>query len=112
MPLPDFIAAFPSIDLPLPETMVTTNAMRTEHGLAVFFTIKEDTELPPHSHGAQWGTVIEGSITLTMNGETRTYGPGESYDIPAGTVHAVKVPGGSLLLDIFEENDRYALKDG
>lgn len=110
MTLPDFIRAFPAIDLPLPERQVTTNAMRTDKGLAVFFSIHEDTELPEHAHGAQWGTVIAGSVTLTMNGETRTYGPGETYDIPAGTPHAVKVPAGSVLLDLFAEPDRYALK--
>ncbi|MDU8910143.1 cupin domain-containing protein [Aestuariicoccus sp. MJ-SS9] len=110
MTLPDFIRAFPAIDLPLPESKVTTHAMRTDKGLAVFFCIHEDIELPEHSHGAQWGTVVEGSVTLTMNGETRTYGPGETYDIPAGTLHAVKVPAGSVLIDLFAEPDRYALK--
>lgn len=110
MPLPAFIAAFPGIDLPLPEGRVETSAMRTDHGLAVFFTVREDIELPPHSHGAQWGTVIEGRLDLTMNGETRAYGPGESYDIPAGTVHSAKVHAGSLVFDVFEEADRYPLK--
>ena len=110
MPIADFIKDFPGIDLPLPETMVTTNAMKCPQGLAVFFTIHQDIELPPHSHGPQWGTVLKGSIALTMNGETRTHGVGETYDIPAGAVHSVKVPAGSVLLDIFAENDRYPIK--
>ncbi len=111
MPLPAFIASFPGIRLPFPDTKVSTSAMRTEHGLAVFFTVNEDVELPPHAHGAQWGTVIEGALELTMNGETRTYRPGESYDIPAGTVHAARVPAGSVIFDVFEENDRYTLAE-
>ena len=39
MDLPDFIRAFPAIDLPLPPEKVTTSAMRTADGLAVFFSI-------------------------------------------------------------------------
>ncbi|MEM1428194.1 MAG: cupin domain-containing protein [Pseudomonadota bacterium] len=111
MPLAQFIEGFPALDLPFPESKVETRAMRTEHGLAVFFKIKEDVELPPHAHGAQWGTVIEGQVELTIDGRATVYGPGDTYDIPAGTVHAVRVPGGSLLLDVFEEPDRYPLKD-
>ncbi len=112
MTLPPFLQALPAVDIPLPETAVKSGAIRSEGGLMVFFTFLEDVRLPPHSHGAQWGTVIEGSITLTMNGETRTYRPGESYDIPAGVEHAVEVPAGTIALDCFEEADRYALKTG
>ncbi|MEM9975701.1 MAG: cupin domain-containing protein [Pseudomonadota bacterium] len=112
MQLPPFLTDLPALDIPFPETAVSTNAMRSEHGLMVFFTFHEDVHLPPHSHGAQWGTVIAGSVTLTMNGETRTYRPGECYDIPAGAEHAVEVPAGTIAFDIFEEADRYALKSG
>jgi len=110
MPLSRFMDAFPSLDLPLPDSKVETRAMRTEQGLAVFFRVREDTELPPHSHGAQWGTVIEGQLELTIDGETTTYGPGDTYDIPPGVVHAVRVPAGSLIFDVFEEPDRYPLR--
>lgn len=110
MDLPDFIRAFPALDLPLPDSTLSTNAIRSEQGLGVFFTTHEDVTLPPHSHGAQWGTVLRGSVTLTMDGTSRTYGPGESYSIPAGTEHAAHVPAGSIVFDIFEEPDRYALK--
>ncbi|WP_233488650.1 hypothetical protein [Rhodovulum sp. 12E13] len=53
MDLPAFIRAFPALDLPLPDTAVSANAMQTGQGLAVFFTFHEDVELPAHSHGAR-----------------------------------------------------------
>lgn len=110
MPLPSFLDALPALDLPFPDDVVTTNVIRSDGALMVIFRVHQDLELPPHSHKGQWGTVLEGSLELTMNGETRTYTPGENYDIPSGTEHAAKVPAGSVVLDIFEEPDRYPLR--
>lgn len=110
MPLPDFIRTFPAIDLPLPDDVVRTNVLRSDAGLAVFFTFLKDVDLPAHSHKGQWGTVVEGSIELTMDGKTRTCRPGETYFIPSGTVHAVRIPAGTVALDVFEEPDRYPLR--
>jgi len=105
-----FISDFPSLDLPIPENIVTTKAIASDAGLAVFFHFHEDFELPDHSHKGQWGTVIEGQITLTIEGKTRVYGPGDDYDIPSGAIHSVKVKAGTRAVDVFEENDRYGLK--
>jgi quercetin dioxygenase-like cupin family protein len=110
MTYPAFFEAFDQLDLPFPDSVVTTRVLRSTHGLAVFFDFHQDAALPPHSHKGQWGTVIEGRITLTIDGVARSYGPGESYDIPSGTVHAVEVTAGTKALDVFEEPDRYALR--
>lgn len=110
MPLPDFIRAMPALDLPFPDDMVTTSALRSEAGLAVFFTFHQDVDLPAHSHKGQWGTVIRGEIELTIDGTARTYRPGESYNIPSGVVHAVRIPAGTIAFDVFEEPDRYRLR--
>lgn len=111
MSLPTFFDSFPSLDLPFGDDVVTTRVVRSDTALAVFFHIHKDLELPPHSHKGQWGTVTEGSVTLTMAGETRTYRPGESYDIPSGCEHGAFVPAGTIVFDIFEEPDRYPLRD-
>ena len=110
MQLPTFITGLPEIDMPIPATIVQTNALKSDHALLVFFQIHKDFELPAHSHGAQWGTVLEGQIELTIGGETRIYRPGDSYNIPAGVVHSGKLPAGTTVIDIFEEPDRYKLK--
>jgi len=111
MPLPPFIDALHRPALPLPEDKVSARALRSDKGLVVFFTFHEDVDLPAHSHGAQWGTVLEGSMELTISGETRTVRPGDSYSIPAGAEHSARIPAGAVILDIFEEADRYALSD-
>jgi quercetin dioxygenase-like cupin family protein len=110
MNFPEFISAFPSLDVPFPEDVVQTRAVQSEAGLVVFFTFLQDLVLPPHSHGAQWGTVVAGEIEFTIGGQTRIYGPGDSYSIPAGVEHGATIKSGSKVIDVFEEANRYAIK--
>ncbi len=110
MPYPDFIQNFHSLDVPFPEDVVQTAVVRSGQGLVAFFTFVKDMELPPHSHGAQWGTVVEGEIEFTIGGETKIYGPGDSYSIPAGVEHGAQIKAGTRVIDVFEEADRYPLK--
>jgi len=110
MNLPDFIQKFPSLDVPFPEDVVQTCAVRSDAGLVVFFTFLQDLVLPMHSHKAQWGTVVEGEIEFTIGGVTRVYGPGDSYSIPSGVEHGANIKAGTKVIDIFEEADRYPLR--
>lgn len=112
MAFPPFFEDLPELDVPFDPSVVTTRAIASPQGLAVFFDIHVDTSIPPHSHGDQWGTVLAGELHLTMDGETRIYRPGETYYIPAGTEHAAALPAGSQILDVFAEADRYPLKGG
>ena len=110
MDFPDFIANFPALDVPFPEEIVQTKAIRSDAGLVVFFSFSQDLVLPAHSHKAQWGTVLEGEVELTIGGKTRVYGPGDSYSIPSGVEHGGKIKAGSRVIDVFEEPDRYPVK--
>ena len=110
MKLPEIITGLPEVELPFPPTIVKTSALKSDKGLLVFFQILKDVDLPAHSHKGQWGTVIDGKIELTIGGETRTYGPGDSYYIPAGVVHGGKLFAGAKIIDFFEEPGRYKLK--
>ncbi|MCW3781107.1 cupin domain-containing protein [Defluviimonas salinarum] len=110
MPLADFMRRFPAVDIPFPEEVITTNVLRSDDGLAVFFTFHENLDLPAHSHGGQWGTVLQGEIELTVEGETRRYRPGETYTIPSGALHSARIAAGTVVLDVFEEPDRYPLR--
>jgi len=111
MSYPDFIKAFPSIDVPFPEDVVQTAVVRSDDALVVFFTFLKDMELPAHSHGAQWGTVVEGQIKFTIGGETKIYKAGDSYSIPAGVEHGAVIQAGTRVIDVFAEADRYPIKE-
>jgi len=110
MPYAAFIDALPGLDTPFAPRDVTMRALRGDDGLVVFFTFHRDVELPMHSHGPQWGTLIRGSIRLTIGDHTRDYAPGESWDIPAGVPHGGRIAAGSEIIDVFAEPDRYPLK--
>ncbi|WP_029063056.1 cupin domain-containing protein [Labrenzia sp. DG1229] len=110
MQLPDFIRNFPALDIPFPEETVSTHAIRSDAGLVVFFEFHKDFVLPPHSHLAQWGTLLDGEIEFTMGGETNTLGPGAVWDIPSGVEHGAVIKAGSKAIDVFEEADRYQLR--
>lgn len=110
MELPEIITRLPEAELPFPSTTVRTSVLQSDHGQLVFFQILKDVVLPAHSHKGQWGTVLEGQVEVTIDGETRTHGPGSSYYIPAGVVHAARVPAGAKIIEFFEEPDRYALR--
>ena len=110
MPFPDFITALPAIDVPFPDDVVQTAAIRSDSGLVAFFTFLRDMELPFHAHGAQWGTLVEGEIEFTIGDETKTYRPGDNYFIPAGVRHGARIKAGTRVIDVFEEADRYRLR--
>ncbi len=73
----------------------------------VFVDIDPGEEVPPHSHGEQWGVVVEGEMALTIGGQTRRYGPGDSYHIPAGVEHSAMFLSRFRAIDMFAEPDRY-----
>ena len=69
-----------------------------------------ELEVTEHSHGNQWGIVVAGEMELTIGGETRVFGQGDSYYIPAGVTHGAILYAGFRALDFFEDRDRYKVK--
>ena len=110
MELPDIITRLPEVDLPIPSTSVRTSLLQSDHGQLVFFQILKDVDLPPHSHKGQWGTVLEGTVELTVDGATQAHSAGSSYYIPAGAIHSARLTAGTKIIEFFEEPDRYKRK--
>ncbi len=47
---------------------------------------------PDHTHATETAHIIlEGEMTLTQAGQTRTYKAGERVDVPAGAIHSAKM---------------------
>lgn len=104
---PAMITALPAPDLAYGRDQVQAHLLTGGPRQAVFFTFPTEVVVPAHSHGAQWGVVVAGHITLTIGGQTRRYAAGDSYFIPAGVEHSAVVEAGCRLIDVFEDPDRY-----
>jgi len=107
--------AFPELIRNLPEVDVPVKGVRGwllsgDNRQVVFFDIQAGAQVPPHSHCAQWGMVVEGAMTLTIGGDTRDYEGGDWYYIPEGVTHAAKVKARMSVIDIFNAPDRYKAK--
>lgn len=68
-----------------------------------FVRIDPGAEVPLHSHPhEQAGTVIEGVINMTIDGETRALRAGDMYIARPNSVHgATAGPDGCLVVDVF-----------
>jgi quercetin dioxygenase-like cupin family protein len=73
----------------------------------VFLDIDPVGTIPPHSHGNQWGIVVEGEMELTIGDETRRYRPGDRYYISAGVVHSATFLSHCRAIDVSAESARY-----
>ncbi len=105
---PELIQNLPDAEIPIPG--VRGKLLQSEQGQVVFFDIPATAKVPPHSHGAQWGVVLEGEMELTIGPETRTYRKGDSYFIPAGVTHAATFKTRCRVLDLFADKDRYRVR--
>ena len=104
-PSPPFIRELPLANVPFKG--VKGHLLDGASRQVVFFEIEPVGEIPEHSHGAQWGVVLEGEMELNISGVTRTCRPGDTYYIPAGAPHSVVFKSFVRALDVFEEADRY-----
>ena len=71
--------------------------------------------VPEHRHDSeQLGMVIEGRVTVTLEGETRELGPGGTWRILSNKPHKVEAGSdGAVVIDVFSpvrsDWDRFAL---
>lgn len=105
---PEIITSLPEADIPLPGVLGWI--AQGKNFQIVFFDIEPSGNLPPHSHSAQFGVVLEGEMTLTIAGETKRYSKGDTYYIPEGVIHQAKFHTHFRALDFFAEPDRYKPK--
>ena len=105
---PDIFEALPDIDVPLDG--VRGKLLQAGEWQVVFFEIEPIGEIPPHTHGAQWGVVLEGEMELTVDGRTETMKKGDTYFIPSGAVHSATFKTRFRAMDLFTEPDRYKRK--
>jgi quercetin dioxygenase-like cupin family protein len=101
---PSFIEACPAPDSPVP---MTAHIVPSEHVLTMFYEIDDEVVVPEHSHGAQWGVVLSGSMELVIDGVSNTYSQGDTYFVPDGAPHIATIHAGYRGVDVFADAHRY-----
>jgi len=105
---PNIVRSLPEADHPFRDIRLWL--LQGPTASAIFVESEEDSVVPEHTHGAQWGFVVSGELVLTIGGKTRTYRPGEEYLIPAGVPHSAKLRAGVRVIDFFDDPNRYRPK--
>jgi quercetin dioxygenase-like cupin family protein len=77
--------------------------VHSERMTFAWWRIEPGAEVPEHDHPhEQVVNVLEGKLSLTVDGEEMTLGPGDVVVIPGGVRHTARgVAGGARVLDVF-----------
>lgn len=105
---PEFIQNLPEANLPV--AGIHGWLVQSETGQVLFLVAEQTVQIPQHNHGDQWGIVIDGEMELTIGEKSETFRQGDSYFIPAGTMHKAVLYKGFRVLDYFADKDRYKTK--
>jgi unsaturated pyranuronate lyase len=100
------MSAFTDVATTQPQRIWDGVVARSVHGDRTTFTLVEldpGVVIPEHSHeNEQVGMVISGSLTFTVDGESRELGPGGSWCITADLPHSVESgPAGAVVVEVF-----------
>jgi len=82
---------------------IVTRTFWGENLLVSMVELEADRPLPEHHHPhEQAGIVVEGSLTMTIGGETKTLNAGDVFVAPGNVPHsAVTGPDGARVIDVF-----------
>ena len=105
---PEVIRRLPEADIPFKG--VRGWILQGLNHQVVFMDIEPVGEVAEHTHGEQWGVVIDGEMDLTIGGETRLCRKGDSYHIPAEVPHSATFRMRVKAIDFFTDKDRYRPK--
>ena len=84
--------------------------LQTQSGQVLFNESSKEVTVPVHSHGDQFGIVFDGIIELPIGDQSLTYTRGDTYFIPAGTLHKAQIHPGFRAVDYFSEQNRYRVR--
>lgn len=106
---------FPGIIKELPEADIPVDGLNAylfqgEDKQILFMKFDYNTDVPEHSHEAQWGLVIEGEMILKIEGRELTLKKGDEYYIPEGKMHSAKIKAGYRDVTLFDQRERYKKK--
>ena len=91
------------MDPKIPAEGIEMRVISGEKMTMVFFHVEPGAEIPEHSHPhEQMGTVLKGSIELTIDKDKRIVNQGEAYHVRSNVVHSGRCLGSaSEVLEVF-----------
>jgi quercetin dioxygenase-like cupin family protein len=100
------MGVFDSVDRVRPYRIwdgVVARAVLGERMTFAVVDLEPDLVVPEHHHpNEQVGIVLKGFITMTVDGESRRLGAGETYVIPGDVPHSARTgPEGASVIDVF-----------
>ncbi len=105
---PEAIRNLPQANIPIPG--LTAYLSQDKNHQIVFMHFSQNADVPPHSHDAQWGIVLEGEIALTVEGKEQVYTKGDRFYILEGETHSAQISAGYASMEFFADKDRYKVK--
>jgi quercetin dioxygenase-like cupin family protein len=108
MEYPEMICSLPQADIPF--RGVKGWILQGQAQQLVFLEIEPIGEVTEHTHGAQFGIVLDGEMSLTIGGQKQRYRKGDTYFIPAETPHSAVFHSKVHVIDLFGEPSRYKEK--
>ena len=105
---PEFVKSLPELETPFPNVHGWLLQGRNQQVAFVHFT--EETDVPEHSHRAQWEIIIAGEVRLKLNGRENVYRAGQSFFIPEGRPHGAVVSKDFRSVILFDQPDRFQAK--
>ena len=106
---PDIITDLPGIEHNIER--LEAYLMQGEKHQIIFMSFEEDFEIPEHSHEAQWAVVLDGSIELTIGGNTFKFSRGDTYYIPKNIKHSAVIQKGYKDITLFNQADRFGAQN-
>ena len=108
-------SVFPAPILALPEADVPVKGAKAylsqgDGHQVIYMHFSEDVDLLEHAHKAQWGIIVDGRVDLDIGGVLRTYKKGDNYFVPDGVKHHGHIYAGLVVVEYFDQADRYKAK--
>lgn len=83
---------------------LTVRAVENEDWIVRFLHANRTVTIPALQQGALWGVVLEGSMSLTINGNQKTLHRGATYFIQPGETHVATLYAGWHGLYVFRRS--------
>ena len=98
---PKIIHKIPKRDYGIPGLHVYVD--HTAQATIYYVETEQEVTFPEHKHAEQFTIVVNGFCELTIDGKSTRYEKGDSYSIPADTLHTIYLSAGYAEVDYVDD---------